>query len=245
MRINRYLALAGVASRRKADEFIRAGRVRVNGELLQEVGVVIDPETARVTVDGVRVRPPRETRVALLHKPPDCLVSRRGQGGKPTVYSLLPEDLQSLQAVGRLDFDTSGILLLTNEGELSRRLQHPRYRIERIYRATVARPPNPHRIKQMRMGIDLGDKTPAKAEIAKVKARGKYYRVEMRIREGRKHEVKRLLKWAGAPVLQLTRISFAGITAGDLPPGGYRSLSGPEISALRRVVGLDKRVDGV
>ncbi len=240
IRINRFLALAGVTSRRKADELIHAGRVQLNGETLTQVGVQVDPANDIVAVDGTPVEPPRETTVILLHKPPGCLVSRKSQGNKPTIYSLLSPELKKLPAVGRLDFDTDGVLLLTNDGELSRRLQHPRYSIERIYQAETDGVPRRKRLDMIKAGIDLGDRTLAKAEIRFLRRRAKSALVEVKIREGRKHEVKRLLKWAGASVVKLTRVSFAGLTIGKLQPGKTRKLSAAEVNTLRRLTGQNR-----
>lgn len=243
MRINRFLAWAGLASRRKADELVRAGRVRINGHIQRSVGFTVDPDIDQVMVDGRPVKPPPEELVIILHKPAGYLVSRRSQGGKPTIYSILPPEVSHLHPVGRLDFDTDGVQLLTNDGELSRRLEHPRYRIERVYRAVVRDAPKPEKIKLAQAGVDLGDKTRARAEIRIHKRQARQMTVEVIIREGRKHEVKRLLAWAGAPVRQLTRVSFAQIKIGRLAPGAYRKLRREEIAALRRLTGLAEAED--
>jgi len=238
MRINRFLAWAGLTSRRKADELVRAGRVRINGRIQRSVGIIIDPDLDQVVVDGRPVKPPPEELVIIFHKPPGYLVSRRSQGGKPTIYSILPPEVSHLHPVGRLDFDANGVQLLTNDGELSRRLEHPRYQIERIYRAVVRDAPKPEKINLAKAGVDLGDKTHARAEIRIRKREDRQIIVEVIIREGRKHEVKRLLAWAGAPVQQLTRISFAQIGIGRLAPGAFRKLRRGEIAVLRRLTGL-------
>jgi len=237
MRINRFLAWAGVASRREADKLVRAGRVNINGEIVDAVGVSIDLQSDKVFVDGRRIDPP-VAKTIIFHKPAGYLVSRRSQGGKPLIFSLLPAELQGLQPVGRLDFDTDGVLLLTNDGELSRRLQHPRYRIERVYPATVRHAPETDRIRQIRFGVNLGDKTPARADLRILRTGKRESVVEIRIREGRKREVKRLLAWAGTPVLRLTRKSFAGLETGQLTPGRFRTLRRGEINKLRAMVGL-------
>lgn len=237
MRLNRYLAWTGAASRRKADDLIRAGRVEVNGNTVTTVGISVNPQSDIVKVDGRKLSPPAD-QVFLFHKPAGYLVSRRGQGGKPTIFSLLPPELQVVQPVGRLDFDTDGALLLTNDGELSRRLQHPRYGIERVYLAAVRSAPQPDKVRQAKSGINLGDKTPARGTIRIVKPRGRNIIVEVHIHEGRKHEVKRLLGWAGAPVIQLSRLSFAGFHVGRLAPGTFRKLGKSETARLRRLVGL-------
>ncbi len=235
MRINRYLARAGVTSRRKADDLVRDGRVRVNGEIMRELGAAVDPDIDEVSVDGISVSIP-EPVVLLLHKPSGFLVSRRPQGGKPTIFSLLSGNERKVEPVGRLDFDTDGVLLLTNDGELSRRLQHPRFKIERVYQATVTTPPDPGKITQIRRGVDLGDKRPLRAKITILPQSTGENRVEVRLREGRKHEVKRLLDWAGAPVISLTRMQFAGLVVGKLGPGEYRKLSVEEYDTLRERV---------
>ena len=244
MRINRFLALAGIASRRKADDLVRAGRVQVNGRVLAEVGVTVNPESDRITVDGRLVELPQQTQVVLFNKPAGYLVSRRAQGGKPTIYAVLPPNVQALHPIGRLDFDTDGVLLLTDDGELSRRLQHPRYEIERVYHAVVSRPPHRLRIEAARAGVDLGDKTPARAEIRILCEREHDCVLEVRLREGRKHEVKRLLGRAEAPVTKLTRVSFAALGVGRLAPGACRQLNDREIATLRRQVGLAESQSG-
>ncbi len=216
---------------------VRAGRVYINGQVVDKVGVSIDLDADIVTVDGRKIEPPEE-QTLLFHKPAGYLVSRRSQGGKPTIFSILPSEMCSVQPVGRLDFDADGILLLTNDGELSRCLQHPRYRIERIYHAIVEKPPRMEKIRKIKSGVDLGERTPARADIRILKLRGSETVVEVKIREGRKHEVKRLLTWAGAPVVKLTRKSFAGLDIGKLAPGAFRRLRPQEIQALRRLTGL-------
>lgn len=237
MRINRFLARAGLASRRKADELVLAKRVCINGKVIDQVGASINLDADIVTVDGRQIELPEE-QTLLLHKPAGYLVSRRAQGGRPTIFSILPAEFSSVQPVGRLDIDTDGVLLLTNDGELSRRLQHPRYQIERVYRAVVTRAPGAGKIRQIKAGIDLGERTPARAEIRIRTHRASHTVVEVRMREGRKHEVKRLLAWADSPVITLTRLSFAGLEVGKLAPGAYRKLRSQEIAALRRLTGL-------
>ena len=225
MRLNAYLARAGVASRRKADELIKAGRVRVNGE----VGALNTFVAARdrVEVDGHVVEVQRLAYV-LLHKPAGVVTTASDPHGRPTVVELvsLPE---RVVPVGRLDADTTGALLLTNDGELAHRLAHPRYGVEKTYVAEVEGSPSAEALDALEAGVPLEDGRSAPAR-ARLLGPG---RVELTIHEGRKHQVKRMLEAVGHPVQRLHRSAYAGLTADELEPGMWRELMDEEVSALR------------
>lgn len=239
MRLNRFLARAGIASRRRCDDLIAAGAVRVNGRPPTGPGDRVDAETDRVEVDGHGVvRLPRSAEYLLLHKRRDTIVSRADERGRRTVYDGL--DLRpGTVAIGRLDRDTTGVLLLTDDGELAHRLTHPRYGAEKRYVATVEGHPDHSVLRRLREGVilDDGPTAPAQAQRLHDDDRGRA-RLELILKEGRKHQVKRMCEAVGHPVTLLRRESFAGISLGNLAPGQTRRLTTREIDGLRRLVSL-------
>jgi 23S rRNA pseudouridine2605 synthase len=233
VRLNAYLARAGVASRRGADELIKAGRVQVNGvpgELNTTVG-----RRDRVEVDG---RPVGLQRLAyvLLNKPAGFVTTTRDPQGRPTVTSVVRHSTRVVP-VGRLDADTTGALLLTNDGDLAHRLAHPRYEVEKVYVAEVEGLPTAGALARLSQGVDLDDGRTAPARARLLGAN----RVELAVHEGRKHQVKRMLAAVGYPVRRLHRSRYGGLNADDLQPGAWRELSRREVDSLRRLVGLDSR----
>lgn len=230
MRLNAYLARAGVASRRRADELIRAGRVRVNG-LPGELNTVVGRHDV-VEVDGERVRRQRLAHL-LLHKPAGVVTTARDPQGRPTVVDLVPTEPRVVP-VGRLDADTTGALLLTNDGDLAHRLAHPRYGVPKVYEADVVGSPSPDALERLRCGVELDDGPTAPAE-ARILGPG---RIELTLHEGRKHQVKRMCEAVGHPVRSLHRSRYAGLGLDGLEPGEWRELSATELAELRRAVGL-------
>jgi 23S rRNA pseudouridine2605 synthase len=228
MRLNAFLARSGVASRRRADELIKAGRVTVNGEPGQLNSVVGSRD--RVEVDGQQVQRQR-LRYVLLHKPAGVLTTAHDPQRRPTVVELVPGEPRVVP-VGRLDVDTTGALLLTNDGQLAHRLAHPRYGVEKTYVAEVEGDPDEEAIRQLEEGVELDDGRTAPARARRL-ARG---RVELVLHEGRKHQVKRMLAAAGNPVTYLHRSAYAGLTLKGLEPGAWRELDPAEVELLRRAV---------
>ena len=228
MRLNAYLARAGVASRRGADDLIKAGRVTVNGEPGQLNTFVAARD--RVEVDG---RPVAKQRLAyvLLHKPAGVVTTASDPHARRTVVELvdLPE---RVVPVGRLDADTTGALVLTNDGELAHRLAHPRYGVEKTYVVDVEGAPSDEALRALEHGIELEDGLTAPARVRRL-ARS---RVELTIHEGRKHQVKRMLEAVDHPVTRLHRSAYAGVSADDLAPGAWRELTGDEVAQLTRIV---------
>ena len=228
MRLNAFLARAGVASRRRADELIKAGRVTVNGEPGQLNTVV--GASDRVAVDGQTVERQR-LRYVLLNKPAGTVTTARDPQGRPTVVELVPGEPRVVP-VGRLDSDTTGALLLTNDGQLAHRLAHPRYGVEKTYVADVEVDPDEVALRRLREGIELDDGVTAPARARRL-GRG---RVELVLHEGRKHQVKRMLAAVGHPATQLHRNAYAGLTLEGLEPGACRELETSEVEQLRRAV---------
>lgn len=228
VRLNAYLARAGVASRRGADELIRAGRVRVNGE---EAGLATFVSKGdRVEVDGKAVEPEPLTYV-LLHKPAGVVTTARDPQGRPTVVGLVAHE-RRVVPVGRLDADTTGVLLLTNDGPLAHRLAHPRYEVDKVYEAEVEGDPSPEVVQQLAAGIELEDGMTAPAKVRRL-GRG---RLELVLHEGRKRQVRRMCEAVGHPVRALNRREYAGLTADGLAPGQWRELTTDEVKRLKGLV---------
>lgn len=228
-----------MASRRAADALIASGAVRVNGRRPPESGMLVEPAGDRVTVDGRPVRPPDGLQYLALHKPPGVLVTARDPQGRATVFDLLPDGGSSrLFAVGRLDGATSGLLLLTNDGDLANRLAHPRHKVAKEYVALVTGVPGDRDLRALRQGVELDDgpTQPAEADLLG-RDRGRA-RLRVVIREGRNRQVRRMLEAVGHPVQELTRTAFGPVRLGRLRPGGWRRLRPPEVEALRAAAGL-------
>jgi 23S rRNA pseudouridine2605 synthase len=225
VRLNAYLARAGVASRRKADELIKAGRVTVNGEQGQLNTFVAAVD--RVEVDGEPVAKQRLAYV-LLHKPPGVVTTASDPQGRPTVVDLVGHEARVVP-VGRLDVDTTGALLLTNDGELAHRLAHPRYGVDKVYEAEVDGEPDEDDLRRLRDGVELDDGVTAPARVRLLAPS----RVELILHEGRNRQVKRMLEAVGHRVRSLHRPRYAGLTLDGLAPGEWRELSSDEIDALR------------
>jgi len=224
VRLNAYLARAGVASRRAADELILAGRVRVNGAPGQ-LNTFVESRD-RVEVDG---RPVSLQQLAyvLLHKPAGVVTTARDPQRRPTVIDFVPREPRVVP-VGRLDVDTTGALLLTNDGPLAHRLAHPRYGVEKTYVAKVDGDPDETALQQLRDGVELDDGRTAPARARRL-GRG---RIELVLHEGRTHQVKRMLEAVGHPVQRLHRSRYAGLAVDDLEPGAWRELTSEEVASL-------------
>jgi 23S rRNA pseudouridine2605 synthase len=225
VRLNAYLARAGVASRRKADELIKAGRVTVNGELGQ-LNTFVESRD-RVEVDG---KPVAKQRLAylLLNKPAATVTTASDPQGRPTVVQLVPSEPRVVP-VGRLDADTTGALLLTNDGDLAHRLAHPRYGVEKTYVVELSRAPSDEQIEQLARGIELDDGPTAPAKLRRVTKNV----VELTIHEGRNRQVKRMFEAIGHRVTRLHRSGYAGLDVEGLEPGRWRELTSDEVERLR------------
>ncbi len=229
MRLAKYLAHAGVASRRAAETLVAAGRVSVDGSL------VIDPahdvgDDARVALDGRPLQGAEPRVLYALHKPVGVVSTARDTHGRKTVLDLVPARGLRLYPVGRLDADSSGLILLTNDGELANRLTHPRFEVSKTYRVKLAGPPVTDRaLRALRSGVQLEDGITAPARARRVSE----HVIELTIHEGRNRQVRRMCKAVGHPVVELTRVAFGSLELGELKPGAHRRLSDGEMKRLR------------
>jgi 23S rRNA pseudouridine2605 synthase len=243
IRLQKVLAAAGVGSRRACEALIDAGRVEVNGRVVREQGVRVDPASAVIKVDGLRITLADTDRVYLaLNKPLGVLSAMSDDRGRMTLTELLPDRVRErdvrLFHVGRLDADTEGLLLLTNDGDLAHRLMHPSYEVPKTYVAEILTPVPRDLGKRLRAGIELDD-GPARVDSFKVVgSAGNRAMVEVVLHEGRQHVVRRLLAAAGHPVQRLVRTGFGPVQLGELRPGKTRPLSQQEVGLLYRAVGL-------
>ncbi|MEW6429491.1 MAG: pseudouridine synthase [Thermodesulfobacteriota bacterium] len=231
-RLQKILAGAGICSRRKAEELILAGRVRVDGVVVTALGTKVDPERHAIVCDGRPVRSGARKIYLLLHKPVGYVTTMRDPQGRPVVTELLSGFKERLFPVGRLDVDTSGALVLTNDGEFGHRILHPRFEISRTYEALVSGYPSESKLDTLRAGIDLDGRrtSPAVVELLRRTRNGSV--VKITIHEGRKRQVRRMFDAIGHPVAALKRTAYGGLTLGDLPPGEFRRLDGKDLRLL-------------
>jgi pseudouridine synthase len=238
-RLARFLAHAGVASRRRAEELIASGRVRVNGETITTQGARVDPLHDRILVDGRLVQSVSEHVYLLLHKPSGYVTTASDPEGRPTVLDLLPSELRALRVypVGRLDRDTSGLLLITNDGEFALRLSHPRYRTEKQYEALVHGLLSDAELRALRRGVQITEDDGHKHQTAPARAsvlqqKGSDSLLLLTIQEGHKRQVRRMLLAVGHMVIQLQRVAVGPLSLQDLPVGEWRHLTAVEVAAL-------------
>lgn len=231
IRLQKYLAEAGVASRRASEEIIRQGRVQVNGHAITEMGARVDPSHDRVTVDGKTVKAKKKVYI-VLHKPKGTVCSKNDEHGRPTVYDLLPKEWAHLNSVGRLDYGTEGLLFLTNDGEFSLRLTHPRFGVRKVYVTSIEGKVAPSILATFRSGVfHEGEKL--KIEAGRILSSTKKESVlELELAEGKNREVRRLFDSQSLTVKRLQRVRVGRIKLGELPPGKWRTLTDAEIKSL-------------
>ena len=239
-RLQKILSQAGIASRRKAEELIQAGRVRLNGRVVTELGTKADPRTDRITIDGRPLRLSSERLYILLHKPVGVVTTLSDPEGRPTVRDLLPEVRVRVFPVGRLDYYSSGLLLLTNDGELALRLTHPRYGVRKTYQVKVNGRPTAEALEKLASGVRLEEGTTAPAEVRVIRGSDAKTWLEITLSEGRKREVRRMCEQVGYRVEKLTRIRLGPLNLGSLQPGQHRTLTEREVYQLRHAVGLSR-----
>ena len=235
MRLQKFLAMAGVDSRRNCEEYIRTGRVTVDGEVITDPARGIDPKTQDIRLDAERLRPPR-FRYFLINKPRGFLCTNSDPQGRPRAIDLVPVIDQRLFTVGRLDESTEGMLLVTNDGDLAQQLAHPRFEVIRRYRCLVAGFPQPDILHQLREGMYFAEGFFRFRSVRVFKRRGRSTILELELQEGKNREIRRLMARVGHKVLALERIAFGPLKLGSLPPGRHRELSSFEIRQLRQFI---------
>jgi len=236
-RLQKLLSMAGVASRRLSEDLIRQGRVTVNGAVITELGTKADPERDEVRVDGRRVRPQRRMRYILLNKPRGYVTTRHDPQGRPTVMDLLKSVHEYVYPVGRLDYDSEGLLLLTNDGDLAARLTHPRHEVERVYEARVRGVPDSHALDRLARGVVIDDRRTAPARVELLETREDQAIVHIALHEGRQRQVRHMFEAVGHPVIRLRRVRLGPIADDNLTTGYWRELTPREIARLRRAAG--------
>jgi pseudouridine synthase len=241
IRLNKFLAQRGIASRRKADELIAQGRVSVNDRLVENLGVKIDEVKDRVAVDGKKVQTGRTFVYYMLNKPAGYLVTLSDPFQRPTIRKLIPKLEKGVFPVGRLDQDSEGLLLLTNDGELAFRLTHPRYEVKKKYLVRVAGEVESSEISRLAKGIFLEGRKTAPAKIVAQEQTPHKSALLVEVHEGRKREVRKMFEAVGQRVVGLKRVAFAGLRLEHLPSGQWRLLKHAEVMHLKRLVGLGDR----
>jgi 23S rRNA pseudouridine2605 synthase len=231
VRLQKIISQAGVTSRRKAEDLIREGRVRINGKTVFELGTKADPDRDTIDVDGKRIEPKQPKISVLLNKPDGYITSLRDPEGRPTVKKLVDKIPIRLYPVGRLDYHTEGLLIMTNDGDLAQKIEHPSHALEKLYLAKVKGVPEENKINKLRAGIILeGRKTlPAKIKIIETR---KNAWLEITIQEGRQNQIRNMFEEIGHPVLKLKRVAIGAIRDDSLKPGEYRMLKPQEIKIL-------------
>tara|TARA_B100001123_G_scaffold226409_1_gene254830 strand:+ start:9420 stop:10205 length:786 start_codon:yes stop_codon:yes gene_type:complete len=245
IRIQKIIAAAGVASRRAAERFMLEGRVTVNGTVISTLGARANPEGDDIRVDGRRVARKVKRRYLLLNKPRGFVTTRSDPQHRPTVMDLVPGVRESVYPVGRLDYDSEGLLLLTNDGELAARVTHPRHGLERVYEARIRGVPGAGTLKRLTRGVMIDGRLYSAAQATVMSAgrgqRGDQSLLQVALTEGRNRQVRQMCGAVGHPVVRLRRIRIGPIQDMTLPPGRFRDLTNGEVVALREAVGQGLR----
>lgn len=233
-RLQKILAKAGIASRRKAEELIREGRVKVDGTVVTEMGLKVDPDIQRIECDSIPVSSQERKIYILLHKPAGYLSTVHDPRGRPVVTDLLQNVGERVYPVGRLDLDTEGALLLTNDGELAQKILHPSHEVKKTYLATVKGQPGTKKLQALSRGITLEGRKTWPADIMVLHAESHTTTIKIVIHEGRKRQVRKMFAAVGHPVVQLKRTAYGQLELGELAPGKYRFLQPPDIKMIFR-----------
>ena len=241
MRINKFISLSGLASRRAADSLVAEGRVQVNGEVISDLGHQVDENNDRVTVDGKLAKLPKKTKVIMFHKPAGCVCTKDDPQGRRTVYDYLPPGYSTFKYVGRLDLQSRGLLLFTDDGELLHRLTHPSYEIPRSYYVWTTRPLSDAAAQKLVDGVDIRDPEDPDAQEEIAFATDVYLEngfAELVLIEGKNREIRRMMRAIGYEIRDLKRVSYCKLQLGDLPAGEFRELTADEMNKLRQAVHL-------
>ena len=232
MRLQKYLALCGVASRRASEDLIKEGRVSVNGNIVQALGTKIVPETDVVAVDGQTVVLSAKKVYVVLNKPKGYVTTAKDNFNRKTVLDLLPKELGRIYPVGRLDYDSEGLLLLTNDGDFTLRLTHPRHEISKTYLVTVTGAPSPQALNSLRQGVLIDERKTLPASVTVKSKDVKCTKLLITIREGRNRQVRKMCSAVGHDVISLCRVAIGSLQLGNLPTGAWRHLTKEEIQSL-------------
>lgn len=238
-RLQKYLAHAGIGSRRSCEELIVQGKVKVNGQVVTALGTKIDPHKDIVQINGKTVQKKERKVYIVLNKPTGYVTTSKDPQGRPTVLDLIKEKETRIYPVGRLDFETEGLLLLTNDGELAYRLTHPKYKVKKVYHVLVKGVPEEKSLQILRKGVLLDDGMTQPAEVKVLKRGNNTALLELTIHEGKNRQVRRMCEAIKHPVIKLKRIKVGFLTLGSLPKGKYRELSVQEIRQLKKSLGLN------
>ena len=241
MRINKFISLCGIASRRAADTLVQEGRVQVNGETVTDMGHQVDENSDEVLVDGKKAALPKKTKVIMFHKPAGCVCTKDDPQGRRTVYDYLPPGYASFKYVERLDLQSRGLLLFTDDGELLHRLTHPSYEIPRSYYVWTTRPLSEAAAQKLVDGVDIRDPEDPDAQEEIAFATDVYLEngfAELVLIEGKNREIRRMMRAVGYEIRDLKRVSYSHIQLGDLPAGEFRELTANELNKLRQAVHL-------
>ena len=235
VRLQKYIAMCGVASRRKAEELIEKGTVKVNGEKITELGTKVEIGADKVTVKGQEIKPEQKNFYIMLNKPTGYVSTVSDQFDRPTVLDLVGADIKSrIFPVGRLDYDTSGLLLLTNDGDFTYKVTHPKFELEKTYIALLKGGITIAGLNKLRRGVKIDDFTTAPAKVEIIDAKDGYTQVKITIHEGKNRQVRKMFDTVGSKVVELERISIGTVELGNLPLGHWRHLTSHEISYLTR-----------
>ena len=232
MRINKYIAQAGIASRRKADELITNGNVKVNGAVMKELGYDVK-DGDDVQVNGTQVKNNRKLVYVLVNKPLGMITSAKDEKDRATVMELVQDIDERLCPVGRLDYNTTGALIMTNDGKLTYRITHPKHELEKTYRVLVKGVVSEEKVRRLRSGVDIGGYITKKAKVQIIKGGQKSTLVEVSIHEGKNRQVRKMFAAVGNPVQELERVAIGKIRLGHLRPGHYRKLTREEVEYLK------------
>lgn len=232
-RLQKIIANAGLTSRRKAEEFIVEGLVTVNGRIVRELGTKADPDKDAIKVMGKLLQMPQSNTYVVLNKPVGYITSMSDPEGRPVVTDLLKGVKSRVYPVGRLDYDTEGLLILTNDGELANRLMHPSHEIPKTYLVKIKGALEDKEMEKLTKGVKLEDGITAPAVVRKLKKADANSWIEMTIHEGRYHQVKRMVEKVGHSVIKLIRVRYGSIELGNVPPGQYRYLTHEEVNSLK------------
>lgn len=232
VRLQKFLSQCGIASRRKAEEMIKAGRITINGKVVTSMGIKIVPGKESVSCDGRKISLPEENIYILLNKPKGYVTTLSDPQGRPVVTSLVNDIKERVFPVGRLDLDTEGALILTNDGSLAQKIQHPRHETNKTYEALVQGHPGQSKISQLEKGVIIEDKKTAPAKITVLKHLQRQTLVKITIHEGRKRQVKKMFEFIGNPVISLKRIAYGKLFLGKLPVGKHKILNSKDLKKI-------------